>query len=99
MSVVVEEGTEKGRLLANQEEILADATAAAKARPTTFEELKQLPTTCKRCGNNTATHTLSLTVALLGQGRGSTVTTLPRVPVCEGCAVKVFVVVKDALKS
>jgi hypothetical protein len=95
MSVVHddEEVSDRRKLLDTQ------ATALEQAKPTTFEQLKRQPIQCKRCGHATATHTLTLTVAEVGKGRGSTVTNLPRVPVCEGCAVKVFVVVKDALKS
>jgi hypothetical protein len=67
-------------------------------KPKTFEELKAQPVTCKRFGNRAATHTLSMTVAEIGKGSGSTVTNIPKVPVCEPCGVDVFAVVKRALK-
>jgi len=71
---------------------------AEALKPKTFEELKAQPTQCKRCGNRVATYTLSMTVGVMGKGRGSTVTTIPKVPVCEQCGVDVYAVVKRALK-
>jgi ribosomal protein L37E len=71
-------------------------------KPTTFAELKahaKASTACRRCGAVGATHTISVTAAVLGQGRGSIVTQLPRVPVCEQCGVDVFSVIKRALKA
>jgi hypothetical protein len=70
-------------------------------KPTTFAELKdqaQANVACRRCGTVGATHTLSLTAARLGAGRGATVTQIQKVPVCEKCGVDIVVVVKRALK-
>jgi hypothetical protein len=74
-------------------------TEAEFIKPRSFDELKVMPITCKRCGGHPATHTLSMTVAQVGKGRGSVVTQVPRVPVCESCGVDVFLVFKKALKA
>ena len=68
-------------------------------KPKTFDELKLISVrSCRRCGSH-ATHTLSVTAAELGAGKGATVATLPRTPVCEACAVEIFMVVRRALKA
>ena len=68
-------------------------------KPSTFEELKLLGfQTCRRCGNARSTHTISVTAAKVGAGRGAVVSQIQRTPVCEKCGVDIFSVIKRALK-
>jgi hypothetical protein len=71
-------------------------------KPKTFEELKHMTAgkkPCQRCGQKDSTHTISMTAAKVGQGRGGVVAQIQRVPVCEGCGVELFAVIKKALKA
>ena len=71
-------------------------------KPTTFEELKQLDlgkTQCKRCGQKTATHAISMTATEKQAKKGVVVMSMKRVPVCEQCGVELFAVVKKALRA
>lgn len=73
---------------------------ASTIKPKTFADLKELTSVpqCRRCSQRTATHTLNMTAAKIGTGRGSTVAQISRTPLCEQCAVEIYAVVKKALK-
>ena len=70
--------------------------------PKTIEELRAQATALKRCSacrQRQATHTVSVTVAKLGAGRGAVEFTIPRVAVCEACGAQVAGLAKRALKA
>jgi hypothetical protein len=70
--------------------------------PRSIEELRDQSKALKRCSacrQRQATHTVSLTLAKLGAGRGAVEFTLPRVPVCEICGAQVAGIARRALKA
>jgi ribosomal protein L32 len=70
--------------------------------PRTIEELKEQAAALRRCSacrQRQATHTVSITLARLGRGRGATEFTIPRVAVCESCGAQVVGIAKRALKA
>jgi ribosomal protein L32 len=70
--------------------------------PKTVEELKEQAAALKRCSScrqRQATHTVSVTLAKLGAGRGAVEFTVPRVPVCESCGSQAVGLAKRALKA
>jgi hypothetical protein len=74
---------------------------ATDTLPRTIDELKQQAKATRRCSScrrETATHTVSVTVARLGQGSGATEFTIPKVPVCECCGAQAVGLIKRALK-
>jgi hypothetical protein len=70
--------------------------------PKSIEELKTQASALKRCSacrQRQATHTVSMTLAKLGAGRGAVEFTIPKVPVCEACASQTVGLAKRALKA
>lgn len=70
--------------------------------PKTIDELRlqaRATKRCQACRQKPATHTVSLTLAELGAGRGSTAFTIPKVPVCESCGAQVAGIARRALKT
>jgi hypothetical protein len=70
--------------------------------PNTIQELKEQAAALKRCSacrQRQATHTVSVTIAKLGAGRGATEFAIQKVPVCEPCAAQVGGLTKRALKA
>jgi hypothetical protein len=70
--------------------------------PRTIEELRSQANALKRCSacrQRQATHTISVTLAKIGGGRGAVEFTIPRVPVCEACGAQVAGITRRALKA
>jgi hypothetical protein len=70
--------------------------------PKSIAELREQGNALKRCSacrQRQATHTISLTLAKLGVGRGATEFTLHRVAVCEACGSQVAGLARRALKA
>lgn len=70
--------------------------------PKSIEELRVQASAMKRCSacrQRQATHTVSVTLAKLGAGRGSVEFTVPKVAVCEPCGAQVVGIAKRALKT
>jgi hypothetical protein len=79
-----------------------DEVMGSPGLPKTIDELKEQTAALKRCTScrqKQATRTVSLTIAKLGAGRGSTEFAIQRVPVCEPCAAQVGGLVQRALKA
>lgn len=80
----------------------AEAALGEVPLPKSIEELRTQASALKRCTacrQRQATHTVSVTLAKLGAGRGSTEFTIPKVAVCEPCAAQVVGLAKRALKA
>lgn len=70
--------------------------------PKSIDELKEQAAALKRCSScrqRQATHSISVTLAKLGVGRGSTEFAMQRVPVCEPCGAQVAGLARRALKQ
>lgn len=70
--------------------------------PLTIAELRtqsQRMRRCTVCRKEQATHSVSVTIARLGAGRGSVEFTVPKVPVCESCGAQVVGITRRALKA
>jgi hypothetical protein len=75
--------------------------ARQQVSPRSFKELSELSPqlACNHCGERRSTHAISITVAKLGGGKGAIEKQIRAKPVCEQCAVKIWLINSKALRS